>query len=272
MQRLGKLLLRVSLIYVGIVIVFALLESTLMYPAPDPADGNWEPRDFAYDDVVVEASDGNEVHGWYCPLPDATTTILFCHGNGEHVAWLADDVLELQERFGVNVLVFDYRGYGKSQGSPGEDGILMDADAIYAWLVEKHSNAPIEHQIILWGRSLGGAVAIHLAATRGCDLLILDRTFDSMVNVASSRFPWLPVRLMLRNRYPSAERIQGYSGPVFQVHGRNDGVVPFRFGQQLHESLSGNEAEFIALDDLPHNYPWPENTYTQLKSFWHSVR
>ncbi|HBE70249.1 MAG TPA: alpha/beta hydrolase [Planctomycetaceae bacterium] len=270
MQRLGKLLLTIALLYVGIVIVFALLESTLMYPAPNPADGDWEPTDFAYEDVFASASDGNQVHGWYCPLPGANTTVLFCHGNGEHVAWLADDVLELQERFGVNVLVFDYRGYGKSQGSPGEEGILRDAEAIYGWLAEKHKAAP-EHKTVLWGRSIGGAVAIHLAATGDCNLLILDRTFDSMVNVASSRFPWLPVRLMLRNRYPSAARIQGYSGPVFQVHGRNDEVVPFRFGQQLHQSLSGNEAEFLDLDNLPHNYPWPENVYTQLKRFWQSV-
>lgn len=249
-------------IYLGIVVLFALLETKLMYPAPPSGDGDWNPAWLGHEDVYLKTKLGNEIHAWYCPCDGSERAILLCHGNGEHVAYMAEELAFLRDRYQANVLAFDYRGYGKSAGRPFEAGVLADSEAAYDYLLKNSGATP--STVVVWGRSLGGAAAVHVASTSGAGGLVLDRTFDSMLEVAVSHFPWLPVRWVLRDRYPSIERISGYAGPLVQVHGRSDGVVPFARGESLFEAAPSDDKHFITPDNLSHNAAWPASYYDEV--------
>lgn len=264
-QRLKRCLIMVGSLYLGIVIVLTLLETSMIYPAPGVEIGDWQPSWLKYEDANFETAYGNRLHGWFCEHPQPRAVVLLCHGNGEHVASMAEELEFLRERLRISVMAFDYRGYGKSPGKPFEVGVLADGEAARDWL-SKRTGVPPE-SIVLWGRSLGGAVAVHLASQGGARGLILDRTFSSMVDVASDRFPWLPVRWLLSNRYPSVDRIQRYTGPLLQIHGQPDEVIPFRFGRKLFEAAPSEEKHFVASDQLTHNTPWPEEFYQRTDQF-----
>ena len=236
-----------------------------MYPAPQADSGDWNPTWLNREEAEFTSSMGNRLHGWYCEHAQPRAVILLCHGNGEHVAFMAEELRYLRDRFQASILAFDYRGYGKSEGQPFEAGILADGLAAQRWLSER-AGVP-ESSIVIWGRSLGGAVAVHLAASNGAKGLVLDRTFSSMVDVAASHYPWLPVRMLLSDRYPSSKRIEKYHGPIIQIHGKVDQVVPFQFGRALFDNAPSVDKRFLALDDLHHNDPWPEETYLAVEQF-----
>lgn len=242
-----------------------LLETTLMYPAPHRTEGDWHPTWLAHEEANFASSDGTRIHGWYCAHPNPRAAVLLCHGNGEHVAFMAEEMSFLRDTFSVSVMAFDYRGYGKSSGRPFESGILADGEAAQRWLAKRAGLSA--NQIVLWGRSLGGAVAVHLAANEGARGLVLDRTFSSMVDVAASHYPWLPIRWALRNRYPSVDRIQAYTGPLMQVHGQSDQVVPLRFAERLFDAAPSLEKQLITSEDMTHNSPWPDAFYHSLDEF-----
>ncbi len=265
LKRLRKFLLFLATIYVGVLLLLMVFEASLIYPAPVREAGDWEATWLTHEDVSFSSADGTTLHGWYCEHSQPRHTILFCHGNGEHVAYLAEELDFFRQRFQANVFAFDYRGYGKSVGRPHEAGILADGEAAQRWLAERTGQPT--HQIVIYGRSLGGAVAVHLAAKQGARALVLDRTFSSMVDVAASHFPWLPVRLLLRNRYPSTSRISQYDGPLIQFHGEQDEVVPFRFGKALFDACPSTDKEFVESEPLFHNSPWPASYYDHLEKF-----
>ncbi len=245
--------------------MFSLLEATLLYPAPPHSQGDWQAAWLDHEDIDFNSADGTKLHGWYCPHPNSRLAILICHGNGEDVSYLAEELAFFRETFQADVFAFDYRGYGRSQGRPYEAGILADGAAAQLWLSQR-SGYPTD-RIVLFGRSLGGAVAVQLAATQGAGALVLDRTFSSMVDVASSHFPWLPVRWMLRNRYPSNQRIATYTGPLLQFHGRPDEVVPYRFAQALFAACPAPDKELVTSETLTHNSPWPPEYYQRMQAF-----
>lgn len=264
-KALKRVLLIGGGLYLGVLILLTLLETTLMYPAPNPAEGDWNPTWLDYEEVLIQTDVGNTIHGWFCEHPTPRAVVLLCHGNGEQVAFMAEELAFLRDRFEVSVFAFDYRGYGKSPGKPFEAGVLQDGLAAQNWLAER-TKVPAE-SIVLWGRSLGGAVAVHLASRQGARGLILDRTFSSMVDVASSHYPWLPVRWLLSNRYPSDKRIQKYSGPLLQIHGQADRIVPIRFGQALFDACPSSDKVLLTSKDLGHNSSWPPEFYQALDAF-----
>ena len=245
--------------------MLAFFERSMIYPAPQADKNPQLARSPHFEEVTFTSADGTRLHGLFAEHPNAKGAILVCHGNGEDVSYMSEELHDLRARFQRNVLAFDYRGYGKSDGKPFEAGVLEDGEAALRWLVERTGVQP--DKIILWGRSLGGAVAVHLAAQNGAHCLVLDRTFKSMVDVAQWHLPWLPVSLLLRNRYPSYQRIESYSGPLFQVHGHADQVVPFRSAADLHAASPSQRKQFIALDSLGHNTPWPDEVFQSLDEF-----
>ncbi len=265
LNKLRKPLLFMLSIYAGVLLVLTLLETSLIYPAPPRDSGDWNATWLAHEEVSFTSEDGTSLCGWFCEHSKPIYTILICHGNGEHVADLADELEFFRERFQANVFAFDYRGYGRSEGRPFEAGVLADGLAAQRWLAERTGQST--DQIVLYGRSLGGAVAVHLAAKQGARGLILDRTFSSMVDVAASHLPWFPVRLLLWNRYPSERRIANYRGPLIQFHGEQDEVVPFRFAQQLFAACPSPNKQFIASEPLTHNAPWPATYYDRMGEF-----
>jgi pimeloyl-ACP methyl ester carboxylesterase len=200
-----RLVRPVLVIYLLVVVMLSAFERWLVYPAPPHAGADWIAAELPHEDVHFTAHDGVRLHGWYVPHAAPRAVVLFCHGNGEHVARLAPMLALLRERAGVSVFAWDYRGYGHSGGKPSEKNLLADARAAQLWLANHEGIRP--EDVVLYGRSLGGAVAVGLASEHSVRGMVLERTFADMVETAAYHFPWLPVKWVMRNRYPSAQRI-----------------------------------------------------------------
>src|SRR5258706_9153823 len=157
--------------YCSVLLVLSYLENMLIYPAPRYPQGDWVAKGLTHQDVFFNSADGTKLHGWLVEHPQPKAVILYCHGNGTHVANLAEFLAEMRDEFQVSIFAFDYRGYGRSEGKPAEKGILEDAEAAQHWLAKR---AGIEKKdIVLMGRSLGGGIALHLAAENGARGVIL---------------------------------------------------------------------------------------------------
>lgn len=264
-RTLPRFLMLGAAIYFGLATMLFLAQRQIIYPAPPRSWGDWRAERIGAQDVRFTSSDGTSLHGWYLQHPDPLVTVLFCHGNGEHVAFLDEELRYWHDQCRGSVLAFDYRGYGKSGGRPHEQGILQDAEAAQRWLAQRTGQST--DQIVIFGRSIGGAVAVHLAAEQGARGLVLDRTFDSLVEVAAGLLPWLPVRWLLRERYPSIDKIAGYDGPLLQIHGKPDEVIPFASGQRLFEASPSSDKRMLVSESLMHNQPWPPS-YRQAVARW----
>ncbi len=235
-----------------LVLLFMLFEeSMIFFPTRYPA-GDWQPRGLEFEDAWFESADGTRLHGWYVPAEHPRAYLLFAHGNAGHLAGRADIVGYLQQELRVSVLAFDYRGYGRSDGKPTEQGILDDARAARAWLAQRAGIRQTE--VVLLGESIGGAVVVDLAAADGARGLILENTFSALPDVAAFHFPWLPVRTLLRSRLDSAKKIANYQGPLLQCHGDADTIVPFELGQQLH-AAANQPKHFVVIPGGNHNDP-----------------
>jgi len=188
----------------------------------------------AHEEVALAAEDGTRLHGWFIPssrgpLAARKLVVLLCHGNA---GTISDRVLKasLLHRLGLSVLLFDYRGYGRSAGSPSEKGTYQDAEAAWRWLAAK-GFAP--QRIVLYGESLGNGVAVETALRHPPRALILESAFTSIADMGKVVYPWLPVRLIARTRYDNLAKIGSVRAPVLVLHSREDRIVPFRMGRAL---------------------------------------
>ena len=168
-----------------------------------------------------------------------------------------------------DVLLYDYRGYGRSEGKPFEENVLGDARTAQLWLAKRAVVRP--EDVVVYGRSLGGAVAVGLASQHQVRGMVLERTFAGLVETAAHHFRWLPVRLMMKNRYPSIERITTYRGPLFQSHGTEDEVVPFAMGKKLFDAATTENKKFFVVEGGNHNGPQPDDYYKALGEFLDSL-
>ena len=193
-----------------------------------------------YEDVLIDSSDGVQLHGWYLPAA-GSPTILYLHGNGGNIADRIDKAACLVHQ-GYPVLMVDYRGYGGSSGSPSEEGVYRDAVAMYQWLRREHGLEPGE--IVVWGMSLGGAVAVELASRVEVGALIAESTFTDTREVASIVYPWLP-RLFLRQRFDSRSKVGRLTIPKLFIHGGQDEVVPLAMGQSLYEAAAPPKSFYL---------------------------
>lgn len=271
--RLTRIALRglkvVALAYLLVILLLLLLETMLVYPAPKYPDGDWQATWLEREEVNFSSPDGTKLHGWYVEHPQPKAVVLYCHGNGTHVAHLGEFLRQMRDDFQVSIFAYDFRGYGRSEGKPIETGILQDSEAAQKWLAERASIPP--EQLVLMGRSLGGGIALHLAAENGARGVILQNTFTSLPDAAATHYPWLPVRLLMKNRYDSLSRINRYSGPVLISHGTADTIVPFTHGQKLFEVAKGPK-EFFEIAGGGHNDPEPEHYAPALHKFLDSLK
>lgn len=203
----------------------------------------------AHEEVWVAAADGVRLHGWHLPAPSGSTLLLFCHGNAGNISHRLDNIERLL-RVGISVYIFDYRGYGLSEGSPSEKGLYLDAEAAQAWAAEKASAAG--QRLVVFGRSLGGVAAVHLAARGGCAGAILESTFTNLGAMAREHYPLPLLPGWLAGRFDSLGRIGGLRCPVLFVHGDRDDIVPYRLGQELYAAAPGPK-EFLTIDGAGHN-------------------
>ena len=244
-----------------------LERSLVFYPVPYP-QGNWQPVGLAYEDVWFEAADGARLHGWFVPHPRPRAVALFLHGNAGNITSRASVLRALHGRHDLAVMTFDYRGFGRSEGKPNEQGILRDARAVRAWLAQR--TGVTERDIVLFGRSLGGGVAVDLAAKDGARGLVLASTFTSLPDVGAHHVPWVPTRWIMSNRLNSLAKIKQYDGPLLQSHGDADQVVPYEFGKMLFEAAPGPK-QFVTMFGAGHNDPWNDEFHNQLDALLASL-
>jgi len=251
--------------YCGVLLLLLFLENTLLYPAPKCPEGDWEAPYLEREDVTFASADGTRLHGWLAEHPNPRAVLMYCHGNGDCLGYLGPLMRELRDKYQLTVFAFDYRGYGKSEGSPSEAGIVADGHAAQLWLAERTRRRPAD--IVLMGRSLGGGVAVDLAAKNGARGLILQNTPTSMPDAAAYRYWFAPVHLLMKNRYDSLSKIGRYTGPVLISHGTADTLVPFALGQRLFAAAKSEIKRFFPIDGSGHNDPEPPEYDAVLDEF-----
>ncbi|MFN0199040.1 MAG: alpha/beta hydrolase [Planctomycetaceae bacterium] len=226
----------------------SLDEMLLFFPSKYP-EGNWEPKKLNFEDAWFDADDGTRIHGWYCPCENPRATILIAHGNAGNISSRAAWLTHLQKGMRVSTLMFDYRGYGRSDGVPTVEGALQDARAARTYLAKQAGVD--ETELILMGESLGGAIAVQLAGESAPRGLILQSTFSSLKDVARVHYPSLSC-VVPKSRLNSAEQIAEYKGPLLQSHGDADRTIPFSSGEALFKSA--NEPKyFLTIKGADHN-------------------
>jgi hypothetical protein len=256
----GRILL---IAYLLIVLLMMLLENSLVYFPSKYPEGDWKPPGLVFEDAWFEAADGIKLHGWFVPHDKPRAVALFTHGNAGNITHREDLLRELN-RLGVAVLALDYRGYGRSEGSPSEAGVLADGRAARKWLAQRAGVA--ESDIVLMGESLGGAVAALLAAESPARGLVLENTFCALPDVAQYHYPWLPVKALIRTQLNAAGAIKNYHGPLLQVHGDADTIVPIQFGRKLYEAAN-EPKQFVVVPGADHNDPRDAQFYEALDQF-----
>ena len=203
----------------------------------------------ASEEVELRAEDGVRLHGWFLPVKGSRLTVLVCHGNGGNVSHRLDRVLLMQSRLNVDTLLFDYRGYGKSEGSPDERGTYRDARAAYRWLVAR-GHGP--ERVVLFGESLGSAVALQLALEVEARALVLESPFASVPEMARAVYPFLPLWPFVRTRYDNVAKVARLRMPLLVMHGERDEVVPFAQGRRVFDKAP-EPKRFFAIPGASHN-------------------
>jgi fermentation-respiration switch protein FrsA (DUF1100 family) len=233
LQNLVYLLFLVAVTYGAIALYLFIMQPRLLYypdmPGREP-EATPAAVGLAYEDVALQTVDDIRLHAWFIPAENPRATVLFCHGNAGNISHRLDSI-RLLHSLGLQVLIFDYRGYGKSEGRPSEKGTYRDVDA--AWHYLREVRGLTEAGIIIFGRSLGAAVAADLASRTRPAAVILESAFTSVPDMAAEFYPWLPVRLLSRYRYDNLGKVARIARPLLLVHSRQDEIIPFAHGERL---------------------------------------
>jgi fermentation-respiration switch protein FrsA (DUF1100 family) len=219
--------------YVGLMLLMYFRQAKYVYFPSKSLTSTPATARLAYEELSVRTSDGETVQGWFVPVDKPVGTVLFCHGNAGNIGDRLDVIWMLHD-MGLNACLFDYRGYGKSTGTPTEEGTYRDAEAVWDYLVRDKGVAA--GRMVVWGESLGGAVAAWVAEKKHPGALILESTFTSIPDLASRLYPFLPIRWLCRFRYPTAVRLGSISCPVLVAHSPDDEMIPFAMGQKLYQA------------------------------------
>ena len=229
--------------YIAVALILYFMQPTLVY---DPVrEIPYTPAELGLDfeEVAFRTGDRVQLHGWFVPAPDASFTVLYCHGNGGNMMYFLDTVNFLN-KLGLNSFLFDYRGYGNSRGRPSENGTYLDVRAAYRWLVKKKGIPP--HRIIIFGWSLGGTIAAYLAAKVKTAGLVVESAFTSYADIGSKFYPYMPVRWFARFNYPTIEYVRKVKCPVLVIHSRDDEMIPFEFGLEIYDAAN-DPKEFVEI-------------------------
>lgn len=222
-----------------------------------------------FKDLTLSTSDGERLNAWYVPVKNAKFVLLFFHGNGGNLSNRIEKIAFFNS-LGFSVFIVEYRGYGKSSGSPSEKGFYLDAQAGYDYLVNDMKFRP--KQIVLFGESLGGSVALECASKNKVSAVILESTFSSMEAMAKKVCPFFPIWI-LQSRFDSLVKIGSLGVPLLMIHSREDEIVPFECGENLFK-IASYPKTFIELTGA-HNDAFITNQdmiKKKMKSFLMKVR
>ena len=217
----------------------------------------------AYENITFVTEDGRTLNGWWIPCENARGTVIHCHGNAGNIGdrvWMAADF----NRLGVNVFLFDYRGYGLSRGIPTERGTYLDARAAYEVVRAKYGDAE-NPPVIVHGQSLGGAVAVQLALDKPVRGLMVESTFSSVPEMARILYPGLPVWRLCSFKYDSLSKVGRLGIPKLFAHSREDDLVPFELGRKLYEAAA-QPKQFIQLTGGHNEAGWPASP-----AYWSAI-
>lgn len=202
-----------------------------------------------FEDVTLTSANGNRIHGWYVPGKVTSKALLFFHGNGGNISHRNDSLL-IFNRLGFSVLIIDYQGYGKSEGTVGETRMYEDGRSAYRYLVEQRGYR--ERDIVVFGRSLGGAVAARIASENRPAGVVLESTFSSAADMAGQLFPLLSRVMIRRYSFDTATYAKRIHSPVLILHSRADEVIPFELGEKVY--AAANKPKIFAEMEGDHNH------------------
>jgi len=238
-RRLLRLLLTILVAYVVALCIIRMFESRFIFFPNDPGrlEGDWNPSGLPVENVWLKTADGVKLHAWWIGADGAAFTFLAFHGNAGNIADRADIYRFLHE-LPASVLAIEYRGYGRSEGSPSETGLYRDAEAGYSYLTRDKSIDPRE--IISYGQSLGTGVAAHLAAERRVGGVVLEAPFPSLSAMAQKVFWFLPgANLLVWRQFDTARRLKSINAPLLVVHCTRDPVIPPEMGERVFAAAPG---------------------------------
>ncbi|MFH1837339.1 MAG: alpha/beta hydrolase [Candidatus Omnitrophota bacterium] len=228
--------LTILIVLVCMILFVSWFERSNVYFPEKELTGSPDEIGLSYKDVYFRAEDGVELHGWFIPSGrPPRATFLFCHGNAGNI-YHRLEIIKILNALDVNVFIFDYRGYGNSKGTPSETGTYYDAMAAYKKLLELEKVN--KNYIIIYGRSLGGAVAIDLAGKVDVKGIIIDSAFTSTGDMAKEVYPFIPIKLSLWVKYDNLSKIGKIKIPKLIIHSKDDEIVPFHQGKELFEKAA----------------------------------
>jgi len=239
----GTLFLALILSYGALTAFFYFFQKSLIYFPTRPYFFTPDRVGVDYETVRFSTKDQKSLIGWFVPGDENSTVVLFFHGNAGNISDRVD-TLKLWNQQGVTGFFIDYRGYGKSEGSPDEEGTYLDAQAAWDFLLTKKGFRP--ENIIIHGRSLGGPIAAWLASKNQAAGLILESTFISLPELGQSLYPFLPVKLLARVQYPTLQYLLKSECPVLVVHSKDDEIVPVTHGRTLAEEC-GERCQYLEI-------------------------
>ena len=245
-----RMLIWVAVLVVTVLVVPVLLEKRLIYFPFRTLEVTPEELGLRFEDVNLVAEDGVAIHGWFLPVEGSRFTVLVCHGNAGNISHRLDRALLMHAKLKTNVLLFDYRGYGRSQGTPDEEGTYRDGRAAYRYLVRDRGIAP--ENLIVFGESLGAAVALQVALDAPCRALVLEAPFASIADMARNVLPFWPLGSLLRTRYDNLAKVGRLKVPLLVLHGERDRTVPLSQGRRLFEAAPPPK-HFYAIPGAEHN-------------------
>lgn len=254
-------------IYAGINFLVLPFEDTFVYRTVRPTEAWVRPPSRQVRDITIQTANGTRLDAWWYRDKDwnpSQGAILFCHGNATNLSQWGARMEKWHEQLGQAVLMFDYPGYGRSDGTPSEASLYAAADAAYDWLVQKAHVPP--SRLLVCGESLGGGVAVDLASRRPHRALVLLSTFTSIPAVAQHLEPWLPAVWLMHNRFDSLAKIGHCSGPVFIAHGTADPLVPCWQGERLFEAAHEPKC-FLKLEGAGHDHRPDDQVRARVRKF-----
>ena len=247
-------------IYAGFSIYLLFNQRRMIYEPDSHLVLTPDMHGYSYEQVTLTTQDNLKLHGWYVPSKQNLGTILFFHGNTGNISHRLETI-EILHLMGFNVFIFDYRGYGLSEGKPSEQGTFLDAKAALAYLTEHKGIA--EHEIILFGRSLGGAIAVWLAAHSQPKALIVESSFSSIPDLGRQLYPLLPIKYLTRYNYASKQYIQKVKAPTLIIHSPEDEVIPYNHGKTLFELSQAPKQMLEIVGRHNDGFIYSGNVYTQ---------
>lgn len=226
----GILLGILATTYIGITAFLFMFQSNFVFFPSRVLTVTPDLIGLVFESVEFTTSDGTKLSGWFIPVEKNSDVILFCHGNAGNISHRLESI-RIFHKLGYSIFIFDYRGYGRSAGSPSEKGTYLDVEAAWNYLVNDRKVQ--SEKIIVFGRSLGGAIAAWLAQNHQPRALIVESTFTSIKDIGAELYPILPIKLLVRMDYNTMKYLQQVACPVLIIHSPDDEIVPFNHGRQL---------------------------------------